>query len=67
VGVDPAWRGRGLGAALMGVVLAGFQREGFAVVGLHVNIDNPNAIALYERLGFQLVGRRAKYSKPYTP
>ena len=67
VGVDPAWRGRGLGAGLMGAVLAGFQREGFGAVGLHVNIDNPNAIALYERLGFELVGRRAKYSKPRTP
>ncbi len=67
VGVDPAWRGRGLGAGLVTSVLAAFQREGFAAVGLHVNIDNPNAIALYERLGFQLVGRRAKYSKPYTP
>jgi ribosomal protein S18 acetylase RimI-like enzyme len=51
----------------MGAVLAGFQREGFGAVGLHVNLDNPTAIALYERLGFQLVGRRAKYSKPYTP
>jgi mycothiol synthase len=67
VGVDPAWRWRGLGAALMGAVLAAFQREGFAAVGLHVNIDNPNAIALYERLGFELVGRRAKYAKPRTP
>ena len=66
VGVDPAWRGRGLGAGLLTSVLAAFQREGFAAVGLHVNIDNPNAIQLYERLGFELVGRRAKYSKPFT-
>ena len=64
VGSDPAWRGRGVAAALIVAVLAAFQREGFAAVGLHVNVDNPGAIQVYERLGFQQVGLRAKYSKP---
>jgi mycothiol synthase len=64
VGSDPAWRGRGVAAALIAAVLAAFQREGFAAVGLHVNVDNPGAVQLYERLGFQYMGLRAKYSKP---
>jgi mycothiol synthase len=63
VGSDPAWRGRGVGAALIVAVLAAFQQEGVAAIGLHVNVDNPGAIQLYERLGFRQVGLRAKYSK----
>jgi mycothiol synthase len=62
VGSDPVWRGRGVGAALIAAVLAAFQREGFAAVGLHVNVENPGAVQLYERLGFQYRGLRAKYS-----
>jgi ribosomal protein S18 acetylase RimI-like enzyme len=63
VGSVPAWRGRSIAAALIVAVLAAFQREGFATAGLHVNVDNPGAIQVYERLGFQQAGLRAKYSK----
>jgi ribosomal protein S18 acetylase RimI-like enzyme len=63
VGSHPAWRGRGVAAALIGAVLAAFQREGVAAAGLHVNVNNPGAIQLYERLGFRQIGLRAKYSK----
>lgn len=66
VGSDPAWRGRGVAAALIAAVLAAFRREGFAAAGLHVNVDNPGAIQLYERLGFRYMGLRAKYSKAAT-
>lgn len=63
VGSVPAWRGRGVAAALMVAVMQACQREGLPAAGLHVNVDNPGAIQLYERLGFQYVGLRAKYSK----
>ncbi|MGI5330528.1 GNAT family N-acetyltransferase [Actinomadura nitritigenes] len=51
--VDPAQRGRGLGAALVRAV----QRVAFDEVGVHrlglgVFAHNGTAIALYERLGF---------------
>jgi ribosomal protein S18 acetylase RimI-like enzyme len=63
VGVKPRWRGRGVGAWLMVRAMEAFQREGLATVGLHVNLDNPGAIELYERLGFRVMVRRAVYSK----
>jgi len=63
IGVAPAWRGRGVAVQLLAAVMAAFAHEGFAALGLHVNANNPNAIALYVRLGFQPVGRRAKYAK----
>jgi ribosomal protein S18 acetylase RimI-like enzyme len=39
------------------------KREGFGDLGLHVNVDNPGAIRVYEQLGFRLIGQRAAYSK----
>jgi ribosomal protein S18 acetylase RimI-like enzyme len=63
VGVKPKWRGRGVGAWLMGRAMEAFRRDGLGAVGLHVNVDNPGAIGLYEMLGFKVMGRRAVYSK----
>jgi len=34
---------------------------GETVITLNVNVNNPNAIALYRRLGFTHTGRRARY------
>jgi ribosomal protein S18 acetylase RimI-like enzyme len=64
VGSDPAWRGRGVAAAMIAATMEAFKREGLDAVGLHVNTNNPHAIKLYERLGFNRIGRRARYSKP---
>jgi mycothiol synthase len=33
---------------------------------LDVNVNNPEAAALYRRLGFGVVGRRARYEPPAT-
>ncbi|MDQ2805385.1 MAG: GNAT family N-acetyltransferase [Chloroflexota bacterium] len=63
IGVDPAWRGRGVATGLLAAVMAAFAHAGFSDLGLHVNANNANAIALYTRLGFQPIGQRAKYSK----
>jgi len=63
VGVRPEWRGRGVGAWLVARAMESFRQEGLEAVGLHVNADNPDAIGLYERLGFRVMGRRGVYSK----
>jgi len=34
---------------------------GEASITLNVNVNNPHAAALYRRLGFTEVGRRARY------
>ncbi len=61
VGVVPAWRGRGLGAHLVTRVLAALAAEDAGPAWLTVNVDNP-AGALYEALGFERYGTRARYS-----
>jgi mycothiol synthase len=61
VGVVPAWRGRRLGAHLVTRVLAALAAEGAGPAWLSVNVDNPAAV-LYEALGFERYGTRARYS-----
>ena len=64
VGSHPSWRGRGVAAGLIIRVMGAFKQEGFDALGLHVNVDNPGAIRVYEQLGFRVMGQRAAYSKP---
>jgi ribosomal protein S18 acetylase RimI-like enzyme len=52
--VDPPWRGRGIGAALLGCVAALALERGSPLVELTVRADNP-ARRLYRRVGFQQV------------
>lgn len=60
IGVRPAFRRRGTGAALMDAVLAEGRTRG--VARLHLEVRDGNAArALYERMGFAEVGRRRDY------
>jgi len=61
VGVRPDRRGRGLGAALVGEALRRMRDGGLREAFLDVNVDNP-AARLYVRLGFEVLGRRARFS-----
>lgn len=61
IGVRTESRRRGVGAALLGACLEiGAQRGARAAV-LEVRASNRAARALYERLGFAVVGERRKY------
>lgn len=62
VGVVPAARGTGLGAALISESLRRAAAAGFDESWLCVNVDNP-AAGLYRRLGFQERGRRARFRR----
>jgi ribosomal protein S18 acetylase RimI-like enzyme len=57
--VAPAWRRRGLGAALTTALCAAASAhdDGVERVLLQVAIDNAPAIALYKRLGFRISHR----------
>lgn len=61
VGVRPGWRGRGFGAGLVAEALRRMAAVGTSEVLLDVNVENP-AGALYARLGFAPVGRRARFA-----
>ncbi len=53
VGVIPAYRGRGLGTALVLKTLHAFRDGGLALGRLEVTADNLAAVKLYRRLGFR--------------
>ncbi|GAA3018719.1 hypothetical protein Aglo01_09230 [Actinokineospora globicatena] len=63
IGVDPVWQGRGIGKALLRLLLDRAD-EVRAQVFLEVRTDNAAAIALYEAHGFATIGLRRRYYQP---
>ncbi len=61
IAVDPDRRGRRLGRALLEAVTVRAAAVGAVELHLEVAVDNPAAIALYERTGFGRTGRRRGY------
>ena len=55
--VDAAWRGRGVGRALMRTVIDGARERGYVTLRLGTLHDMHAAIALYESLGFTPIAR----------
>jgi [ribosomal protein S18]-alanine N-acetyltransferase len=59
IAVDPPWRRRGIGTALLTALL---ERAGAnESYTLEVRPSNPGAISLYERFGFRSAGTRPRY------
>jgi GNAT superfamily N-acetyltransferase len=54
--VEPEWRSRGIGADLVGRAEEIAAARGYQALDLLVRTDNPRALALYRRLGYELVG-----------
>ena len=61
IAVDPKWRGKGVGAALLRASFADLLMSPCKKMFLEVAADNPPAIALYRRHGFAEIGRRDGY------
>ena len=55
--VDGAWRGRGVGRALVEDSLVEAHRAGFDAMQFNLVFESNTARALYEELGFVVVGR----------
>lgn len=55
------FRGRGLAAKVCAKLCQVLYAEGITQIGLNVKSDNPTAIALYERLGFEKVAEFGMY------
>jgi len=60
--VEPASRGAGVGAALLGAALAEARRCGARAVDLEVDARHARAARLYRRAGFRRL-RRARYAR----
>ena len=59
--VSPDYRRQGIGQALVNALVEHLQKNRVIALLLEVRVSNAPAIALYESLGFELVGRRPKY------
>ena len=59
--IDPRWRGRGLGRALLRGVMAAAAGHGIRRATLEVRRSNTPALRLYESEGFATVGVRPNY------
>jgi ribosomal protein S18 acetylase RimI-like enzyme len=60
IGVLPEWRGRGAGRRLIESTLEAARAFPLARVELWVRADNPRALALYRKIGFEEEGRRRR-------
>ncbi len=53
--------GRGIGVALVEALIERLRQNGVYRLTLEVRVSNAPAIGLYEKLGFQQIGRRPNY------
>ncbi|WP_034268119.1 mycothiol synthase [Haloechinothrix halophila] len=63
VGVDPAAQGSGVGTALTIAGLVYLREQGLPTVILYVEGDNPAAIAVYRKLGFDTESTAVQYER----
>jgi ribosomal-protein-alanine N-acetyltransferase len=61
IAVDPKYRGKGVGSALLSEVIERLAARGAKWIGLEVRVSNQNAINLYERFGFKRIKRVIGY------
>lgn len=61
--VDPNARRQGIAETLLRVAGEKLQKRSVKALFLEVAEDNPSAIALYQKLGFEALGRRPRYYK----
>jgi L-amino acid N-acyltransferase YncA len=63
--VDPAARGRGVGAALLAALVASTEAAGIWTIQSGVFPENTASIALHERAGFRRVGTRERLGRQH--
>lgn len=61
IGVDPAYQGAGIGAALMTEALKAVDRDGLIA---YLESSNPRNVSLYQRHGFEVIGEIQSGSSP---
>ena len=64
IGTLPSVRGQGVSVAMMANIVAKLRAAGVTHLDLHVNENNPRAIAVYEKFGFKIFGKRSRFSQP---
>lgn len=63
IAISPEFQGKGLGRRLLTLLIDTARERKALDVMLEVRFDNPNAIGLYESMGFVTIHRRVGYYK----
>jgi mycothiol synthase len=63
VGVREAWRGCGLGGAVLARGFQRLQQGGYVTASLSVDTENPPAIGLYRKFGMEIARTRLNFQK----
>ncbi len=58
--VADAWRGKGIGRALLEALVTASEQEGFWTLQAGIFAANMASVSLHERCGFRVVGRRER-------
>ncbi len=66
IAVKKAFRGEGVGSKLLGSLINWAKDNGIRVIELEVRAGNTAALGLYNKYGFNAVGRRKDYYKNPT-
>jgi ribosomal-protein-alanine N-acetyltransferase len=61
IAIDPAYRRRGVAQELVERLEMALKEKGVICLALEVRASNVAAIALYEKLGFSVIGKRPNY------
>lgn len=61
IATHPSYRRRGLAAGVLTALLDEARARGIALVTLEARVSNMAAIALYQKLGFSVVGKRPRF------
>lgn len=61
IAVAPEARGRGLGTGLLRAAESAARRRGATALRLEVSVGNKSALALYQKSGYGISGRVARY------
>jgi ribosomal-protein-alanine N-acetyltransferase len=64
IAVAPAAQGRGVGGTLLDALITRARERGATSLMLEVRADNPPAIRLYEKRGFERIAIRRRYYQP---
>lgn len=61
IATSPAYRRRGLGALVLAALIDEAKARGLFEISLEARESNVPAIALYEKFGFRVVGKRPRF------
>ena len=65
-GVEQASQGQGIGTRLLKAIRKWAKRSGYSAITLHTQIDNYQAIGLYEKVGFRKVAHVKNFYRRFS-